>query len=58
MTFVILIFTFEIIIFQLISHNLIKLSILSNHAEHPQELVSIDIRTTPFYKNLLKNLSL
>ncbi len=49
MTSFILIFTFEIIIFQLILRDLMKLSILSNHAEYPKELVLIVIYTTFFY---------
>ncbi len=49
MTFVILIFTFEIIIFQLISRDLIKLSNLSNYVEYSKGLVLIIIHTTPFY---------
>ncbi len=54
MTSFILIFTFEIIIFQLISHNFIKLSILPNHAEHPKGLAPIVIHATLFYTNIEK----
>ncbi len=51
MTSFILIFTFEIIIFQLISRDLIKLNILSNHAEYPKELVLIVIHIIPLYNS-------
>ncbi len=48
MTSFILIFTFEIIIFQLISHDFIKLNILLNYTEYPKGLVLIVIHTIPF----------
>ncbi len=48
MTSFILIFIFEIIIFQFILGDFIKLSILPNHAEYLKELVQIIIYTTSF----------